>query len=275
MNYATLMVTLELAQSNEARLAIVGDLAQRWGASVIGIAACQPMQMVYADGFVSGDVMAQDQAELNKELQAAEVEFRKALQGRAPHIEWRSSITFSQLADYLAREARCADLIITGASHGDLFDASRSINTGDLVMQAGRPVLLLPHQAKALRLDRALIGWKDTRETRRAVMDALPILKQAQQVLAVELATEEGLPDAREHMKDLSAWLSRHGIRAECEARLSTGDDATALYAHAQDQAIDVIVAGAYGHSRLREWVLGGVTRDLLISANRCALLSH
>ena len=275
MTYATLMLHLELGQSNATRLAVAGDLAQRWGSSVIGIAACQPMQMVYADGFVSGDVMAQDQAELTKELKFAEAEFRESLQSRVKQLEWRSSVTFSRLADYLARESRSADLIITGVSGGDLFDASRSVNTGDLVMQAGRPVLLVPRGASALALERVLIGWKDTRETRRAVVDSLPLLRKALQVAVVEFAVEDDLADARNRMQDVTQWLARHGIAAEAQALLSSGDDATALYAHAQDQRAEVIVAGAYGHSRLREWVLGGVTRDLLISANRCALLSH
>jgi nucleotide-binding universal stress UspA family protein len=233
------------------------------------------MQMVYADGFVSGDVMAQDQAELTKELQAAEAEFRQSMHSRVKVVEWRSSITFSRLADYFARESRSADLIISGVSVGDLFDASRTLNTGDLVMQSGRPVLLVPRTAQQLPLEHALIGWKDTRETRRAVADALPLLTLAKRVSAVEFAVETDLADARLRMQDLATWLARHGVTADCQARTATGDDATALYAHGQDQQCDVVVAGAYGHSRLREWVLGGVTRDLLLSGNRCALLSH
>ena len=76
-------------------------------------------------------------------------------------------------------------------------------------------------------------------------------------------------------IEDVAGWLSRHGINAECLTSPSTGDDATGLYAVAQDQGVDVIVAGAYGHSRLREWALGGMTRDLLLRANWYSLLSH
>ena len=275
MTYGTLMVHLELGRSNAGLLQITGDLAERFHASVIGIAACQPMQIVYGDGFISGDIYEQDRQELDKEMKAAEAEFRSALQTRAVTLEWRSTVMFTLLSDYLAREARSADLIITGIASGDLFDSSRSVNTGDLVMRAGRPVLVVPSAASKVKLDRVVVGWKDTREARRAVSDALPLLKGASHVAVVEIAVEEELAAARTQIEDVAGWLHRHGIKAECLTSPSTGDDATALYAMAQDQRADLIVAGAYGHSRLREWALGGVTRDLLLRANWCSLLSH
>lgn len=275
MTYGTLMVHLELGRSNAGLLQIAGDLAERFHAGVIGIAACQPMQLVYGDSFISGDIYEQDRQELDKEMKAAEAEFRRALQMRAVTLEWRSTVMFTLLSDYLAREARSADLVITGIASGDLFDSSRSVNTGDLVMRAGRPVLVVPAAAGKVKLDRVVVGWKDTREARRAVSDALPLLKGASHVAVVEIAVEEELAAARTQIEDVAGWLNRHGIKAECLTSPSTGDDATALYAMAQDQGADVIVAGAYGHSRLREWALGGVTRDLLLRANWCSLLSH
>lgn len=275
MTYGTLMVHLELGRSNAGLLQIAGDLAERFHAGVSGIAACQPMQLVYGDSFISGDIYEQDRQELDKEMKAAEAEFRRALQMRAVTLEWRSTVMFTLLSDYLAREARSADLVITGIASGDLFDSSRSVNTGDLVMRAGRPVLVVPAAAGKVKLDRVVVGWKNTREARRAVSDALPLLKGASHVAVVEIAVEEELAAARTQIEDVAGWLNRHGIKAECLTSPSTGDDATALYAMAQDQGADVIVAGAYGHSRLREWALGGVTRDLLLRANWCSLLSH
>ena len=275
MTYGTVMVHLELGRSNAGLLQIAGDLAERFHAGVIGIAACQPMQIVYGDGFISGDIYEQDRQELDKEMKAAEAEFRSALQMRAVTLEWRSTVMFTLLSDYLAREARSADLVITGIASGDIFDSSRSVNTGDLVMRAGRPVLVVPAAAGKVKLDRVVVGWKDTRESRRAVSDALPLLKDASHVAVVEIAVAEELAAARTQIEDVAGWLNRHGIKAECLTSPSTGDDATALYAVAQDQGADVIVAGAYGHSRLREWALGGVTRDLLLRAHWCSLLSH
>ena len=275
MTYATLMVHMELGRPNTGLLEIAGDLAERFHAGLIGIAARQPLQMIYGDGYIAGDVYERDRDETVAELKAAELEFRTVLSARIPVIEWRSSQTIASLADYLASEARCVDLILTGVASGDFLDASRNVNTGDLIMQAGKPVLLVPTTANSLKLDRALVAWKDTRETRLAVSDALPLLKQAKAVTVAELATEEELGNARKRVDDVVAWLSRHGVKAEGLAQLSTGDAAVALYALGQDSGADVVVAGAYGHSRFREWVLGGVTRELLLSANRCALVSH
>ncbi len=276
MTYSTLMVHLELGRANTTLLQVAGDLAQCMAASAIGIATCQPMSIVYSDGYVAADVIDLDRAELEQEINDAEAEFRAALQSRAGTLEWRSLITYEPLSDFLVREARNADLIVTGVDRGrPVFDTSRRINTGDLVMQAGRPVLVVPAGVNRLKLDRVMIGWKDTREARRAAYDALPLLKQATQVCVVEIAGDQGMATARVHLRDVAGWLHRHGVTAETIASPSVGDDASRLDAIAEEQGADLIVAGAYGHSRLREWVLGGVTRDLLLHESRCALVSH
>ena len=142
-------------------------------------------------------------------------------------------------------------------------------------MQLGRPVLIVPSAVARVSLERVLIGWKDTRECRRAVLDALPLLKKASHVTVCEIASEEGMAAAQAHLGDVVSWLKRDGITAEAVAVLSTGNDAVRLDAVASEQAADVIVAGAYGHSRLREWALGGVTKDLLLRAERCSFVSH
>jgi nucleotide-binding universal stress UspA family protein len=217
-----------------------------------------------------------DRAEIEKEIKSAEDEFRTALQSRADKLEWRSTVTFSPLPNYLAHQARAADLIITGVDQNNsLFDSSRHVYMGDLAMQVGRPVLIVPASVGSLNLNRIIVGWKDTRETRRAIVDAVPLLKKAGRVVVVEIASGDGLASARVHLDDVVDWLKRHGVAAQSQAIPSSEDDATSLAAVAREQGADVIVAGAYGHSRLREWVLGGVTRDLLLRADRCALVSH
>jgi nucleotide-binding universal stress UspA family protein len=275
VTYSTLMAHLELGHSNDGVLSVAGDLADRFHAHVIGIAACQPMQFVYGEGYVSADFFEQDLADLKKESAAAEAEFRNALGTRAKSPEWRSRIVSGTLSGHLAREARSADVVITSIASGDFFDASRHANTGDLVMQVGRPVLIVPAASKKVKLDRIVVAWKDTREARRAAFDALPLLKTAAHVTVIEIADADGMAAAHEHLNDVVGWLRRHGVSAEAIASSSAGDDASRLNAIAQDQGADVIVAGAYGHSRLREWVLGGVTRDLLLRADRCSLVSH
>ncbi len=276
MTYATLMVHLELGHANAVLLRVAGELAQDMNAAVIGIAACRPMTIGYGDGYVSADVIEMDRAELETEIAEVKAEFRSALETRVKALDWRSLITFEPLSDFLAREARNADLILTGVDRGrPVLDTSKRVNTADLVMQAGRPVLMVPAGVNRLKLDRVMIGWKDTREARRAAYDALPLLKQAAQVSVVEIAAENEMEAARLHLRDVALWLQRHGVTAKTIASPSVGDDASRLDSIAKEQGADLIVAGAYGHSRLREWVLGGVTRDLLLRENRCALVSH
>ena len=276
MTFATLMVHLELGRPNASLLRIVGDLAAKFQASVIGIAACQPLQLAYGDGYVTGDVFEQDQAETRQEVADAEKEYRSALQAQATKLAWRSTVTMDPLSDYVAREARSADLVITGVDTGaSLFDTSKHMSVSDLVMRVGRPVLIVPAETDALKLDRVVVGWKDTREARRAVLDALLILKVAAHVTVVEIAPEEGLAAARLALEDVVAWLGSHGVIAEPLAIAAKGENADQLARFVQQRQADLMVAGAYGHSRLREWVLGGVTHDLLMSAGCCSLVSH
>lgn len=276
MTYASLMVHLDLGAPSAGLLQVAADLAGRFKARVIGIAACQPMPIAFGDGYMSAEVIEQDRAESEKETNKAEADFRAALHGKVTEPEWRSTISYMALADYVAGQARGADLLITGPDRkGPSFDSSRQVNIGDLVMRVGRPVLIVPPGASTLDLASVVVGWKESRETRRAVADALPLLQQAGRVTVVEVAADDDLVDARGRLQDVVAWLKCHGVVAEALAVPSVGNDATRLDAIAREHRAGLLVAGAYGHNRLREWVLGGVTRDLLLHPDRCSLVSH
>lgn len=276
MTYATLMVHMELGRPNAALLRVAGDLAEKFSASVTGIAVCQPMRVIYSEGYVPGDLIAEDRIEREAELATAEAEFRESLRNRAGHLEWRSAIVEDSLSDFLCREARSADLVVTGADRNASFlDNTRHLDIGDFVMHVGRPVLIVPAVLDQLKFDRVLVGWKNSRETRRAVADALPFLKLAAHVVLLEIATEQDLIVAHQRLDGVRQWLARHGVAAETVVAPSTGEDAHQLHALALEHRAEIIVAGAYGHSRVREWVLGGVTRDLLLRAGRCSLVSH
>lgn len=268
MTYATLMVHLQPGRPNAGILAIAGDLAERLHAGVIGIASCQPIQILEGNGYLPTNLLQADHDEIEKEIRKAEVEFRDAFQKHVRTVEWRSAVTSGLPVDYIAHEARCADLIITNA------DWQRG-RISDLVMQLGRPTLIVPTTIHTLKLNHVLVGWKDTREARRATLDALPVLKKAARVTIVEIADEKDLSAACTHLEDVASWLKSHGVSAEKFVSPSSGSDAIRLNAIAQGHGVDLIVAGAYGHSRLREFVLGGVTHDLLLCANRCSFVSH
>jgi nucleotide-binding universal stress UspA family protein len=274
MQYRTLLVHLEVAETNRAVLGVARELASRFDAAVTGIACCQPVQMLYNDGYVSGDVIEQDRADIESGLGAAQAEFRDAFAGVSNRISWRDAVTLRALHDFVATEARCADLVMTGAVRGGmLHDWTRHADNGGLVMQAGRPVLIVPRGIETLTLGHVLVAWKDTREARRAVADSVPLLRHAAAVTIVEFADDH--VEAARRVADVGGWFKRQDIKAETRAPAPIGDDAQCLGALANDLHADLVVAGAYGHSRLREWALGGVTRDLLIRPARCALVSH
>jgi nucleotide-binding universal stress UspA family protein len=213
---------------------------------------------------------------MEREIADARAEFHAAVAPLAVGFEFRSSSAFVPMFDYIACEERSADLIIIGTDGGrTAFGGSPHVSAEDLVMRIGRPMLVVPESAAGVPLTHAVIGWKDTRETRRAALDALPLLKHDGQVSVVEISGKDDLACARERTQDVARWLDRLGVSATAHAQAHTGSDSNSLTAFADARQADLIVAGAYGHSRLREWVLGGVTRDLLTCTKRCAIVSH
>ena len=201
------------------------------------------------------------------------------MRARSTSLEWRSTVvTYGSIADYVAEQMRAADLLVVGAQEGgSLLDRSRYVNVADLVLRAGRPVLVVASTEDTLDLKHVVVSWKDAREARRAVQDALPLLLLAEQVIVVEIAAAEDLAAARTRTQDVAGWLTKHGVVASARAVASATSEAGQLRNIASELELDagLVVGGAYGHTRLREWVLGGVTRDLLLQPSRCSLMSH
>ncbi|MDE1987908.1 MAG: universal stress protein [Alphaproteobacteria bacterium] len=283
MGFKTLLVHLRLGAPNDGVLRIAGDLAERFGAHVIGVAVSQPMaplyaavQMAYGTGMVSEDITETDRKLTEKRIAETEERFRAALAGRCSDLEWRWTITPNSRSQYVARQVRTADLLITcPVWNGSSLDQSQKVSLGDMVMLAGRPVLLVPPETPQLDLGSVVVGWKDTREARRAVSDALPLLKLAGRVTVVSLTAAAEVATVTRRVGDVIAWLGRHGIAAEARVEASSGAEQVRLKAVAQECGAGLFVGGAYGHTRMREWVTGGVTMDLLMHPNCPTLISH
>lgn len=275
MAYPTLLVHLELGHSNTSLLQVARTAAAHFDARVVGIAASQPFSMMMGDGYACSSTIESDMGKIADEAKMAEEEFSHAFSTSENSTEWRSTVLGVSIASIVAREARSADLIMTGAAVREVFDTQRHVNRGDLLMLAGRPLLVVPESPSTPTTDNILIAWKDTREAQRAVLDALPLLKRATCVAIVELTTESRLAGARDRLGDVVRWLKRHDIDVAPLAVVSLGDDSRQLNDIAREQAAGTIVAGAYGHSRLREWIFGGVTRELLSPVSCCSFLSH
>lgn len=283
MTYATLMTHLDLGVSNKNILRITAELVEHFQSAVIGVNACQPMPLRYGDGGHYGLVdflpladIKQDGEDIERYRKEAESALRLALHDKVSQLEWRSLVSFAPPSDYIAHQARAADLLIINSSNGlSPLDTSRCVNIGELVMHIGRPVLLVPPNVYSLALETAVIAWKDTPEARCAVFNALPLLKKVSRVVIVEIAATADMSATSEGLQDVVRWLGRHGISSEIEVAATNGDDAIQLDAIAHEHRAGLMVAGAYGHSRLKEWAFGGVTSDLLLNPTRCTLVSH
>lgn len=157
----------------------------------------------------------------------------------------------------------------------EMQEPNAQINPSDLIARTGRPLLIVPLHVQTLQAERILVGWKDTREARRAVFDALPLLKKSQHVIVCEIDEDHNPADAQRHIDDVVTWLANHGVSGAGMVEPLRDSPAIQLEALAKQEAADLIVAGAFGHSKLREWILGGVTRDLLGQSSCCQLLAH
>jgi nucleotide-binding universal stress UspA family protein len=277
MTIATVMVSLALGQSNEARLEIAGQLAERFGAGIVGIAAAQFAPPLYfTDGQYAQDLIDRGEAEIKKRLLELETQFRQATKNRAAILGWRSALDFP--ARFILQQARCADIIVDGGRSPAASDAFALASPKDLVMQTGRPLLVVPDTANWLDLRSVLVAWKNTPEARRAVADAVPLLQKAKDVTVAEILEQGGSrADAEQGVKDIVAWLSRHGVSAA--PRVSENNQNHGATVQLDEIASEVgaglIVAGAYGHSRFRELIVGGMTQHLVTQNLRCVLLSH
>lgn len=274
MTYKTLLVHVQPEEAAAHRLKCAVALADDLGAELLGLGAEMLPPAGFADpyGYLEGEWVAAMRVQVERNLEAAETAFKQAVGAR--RATWRAAHDFP--APTLARTARAADLIIAGGSPLNLSDNCRIADPAELVLTAGRPVLIAPPTGDRLRGQSVVLAWKDTRESRRAAADALPLLRRAQDVVVLEVCEDEQADAATFRTRDVAEALVRHGVPAR--AKVQTAPDARVceeLNICAQAMNADLIVAGAYGHSRTREWVFGGVTRDLLRHPERFVLLSH
>lgn len=271
--YAAILLHVEPLAAAEPRIQVAVNLARDLEARLIGLGAETLEFYPNVDpltGFALGDWLVLLQEQVNNDLQAAETAFRRAAAGL--DCEWRSAQDSPTRA--LARNARAADLVVVGPP-GQAAGV-RCIDPEELVMTVGRPVLLAPADARRLRGEAAVVAWKDTRETRRAVSDALPLLQRASQVIVQAVCENADDESAAFQTADVATALKRHGVNARAAVSQGRpGDVADILRTTAEAAGADLIVAGAYGHSRAQEWVFGGVTSELMHRPPCFVLLSH
>ena len=266
---------MAIGQSNEARLSAARYLAERFDAFVIGAAACDPQPPASLEGIYPVGTIVADRSYAQERLDTTEDEFRQAFAARESRIEWRSA--FAPPAVHLSDQGRSADLVVTGAVRPELLaDPNWRLDPGELVMRAGRPMLLAPERRQDFDLRTIVVGWKDTRESRRAASDALPLARLAERVLVVSVAEDDQQLETSAGAADVVGWFHRHDVAAEERCLPLVSNPASQLKTLALEEGASVIVAGAYGHSRTREWILGGVTHEFITrESTHHLLLSH
>jgi len=273
MSYAALLVHVDVDGQLNARSSIAAELADRFHALLIGLSGWAPMS-VFPPEQVSGDPAPGDfhLQDMKTLLDAKGKEFCAAFERHDRQVEWRSVLDFPSEA--IAREARSADLIIIGNTKENR-NPFRALEPATVILKAGRPVLVVPNGLTSLSVRKVAIAWKDVREARRAVYDALPFLRRAQTVVIVEVLESGEDPEAAHRLKDVASYLARH--RVNIITQQIRPPDVTALDSLMRfvEEDIDLLIAGAYGRSTLGEWVFGGVTRGLIAESRVCCLFSH
>jgi len=189
---------------------------------------------------------------------------------------WYGFGTYGGVERDLAEQARSADVVVVATAHQEgPFSTSRRLNVSDVVLRTGRPVILAPTEFTPEMLEKAAILWKDTREARRAAAAALPLLKEVSSVDVIQAATAGEVFAAEKATADVCAWLHGHDIPAAPFVEDAGHCPPQGLTDYASERGAGVVVAGFYGHSRLREWVLGGASAALLKRHSLVRVVSH
>ena len=262
MSFKSLLTHVMNDRGCNARLRMTRSVARVLGAAVIGLGAQA----------ASPDSPAELEA-AQSDFDAARRRFRETLSSPAMDTTWREEIDFPDNA--IVRNAQAVDLIVSYRTSSP-SDPTRYAAPDTLVMESGLPVLLLPRREADFRAEAVLLAWKNTREARRAISNALPVLKAARRVLVATVCGAHEIEPVERGLADVARRLARHGVNATTLAEVGTpGSAGRKLLRIAKTDQSDLIVAGGYAHSRLREWFLGGVTSDLIADGQRYVLLVH
>lgn len=276
MPVKSILVHVDTRPTMKGRLAVVTALARRHEAHVIGLAVKPPLQIPAGTPTVlPREIIEAYDARADEAMDEARRGFEAALRsaGLDGRSEWRQAT--GDAADTLALHGRYCDLVVLGQADPDPLAGESVLELPDnVVMAAGRPILVVPYiKADGATGRHVVVAWNASREATRAVHDALPLLQAAEKV-TVMAADPKSLGD--EPGADIAHQLARHGVKVEASHAVSAGlDVADVLLNRVADLGADMLVMGAYGHSRLRETVLGGATRDVLRHMTVPTLMSH
>jgi nucleotide-binding universal stress UspA family protein len=279
MTLRTLLVHLDDNERCATRVALAARLARVHGGHLVGLLPTGLQNgVVPASAIPSGvtDAIAESADDLRRRADGIRAAFKDAITGPGP-LSYEVREVDGATPDAVVRHARTADLIVLG--QGDVDSAPDTLVhelAQQVMLQAGRPVLIVPYAGKFEEAPRhALLAWDGSREAAVAIQGALPLLAKASQVTLLCLRRADDVPDPQLLIPEVQHWLLRHGIQATIDEDVTEIPIGDALLARTCDMGADLIVMGGYGHSRLRELMLGGVTREVLDQMTVPVLMAH
>ncbi|WIY68121.1 universal stress protein [Aquidulcibacter paucihalophilus] len=276
MTYASLLVAVDDGPESDSRLELACDLANAFNAHLTGLCTgsiAPPLYDPLGGGAMVGELLALYRDMAEAEVKRAAERFADITRARDVETDWRGQIGFP--GEVCSREARAADLVIIGSRNPRAPYHAPEVS--DILMQCGRPVLVTPPARERNPVgEQALVAWKDSRESRLALTAAIPLLQRARGVTLYAVRSREDSGTVDGELADVIKFLARHRIAAE---PVSTEQGEATVGRQILEEALarsaGLIVSGGYGHARLREWALGGVTRTLLAESTLCLLLAH
>lgn len=276
MSLKDLVVFVDASKGTPTRVEFAAALADKFDSHAIGVFVKPPaMVPAYVMAQIPPEARKIHDDSLEEMAQKAASVFNDRMRAAMRHdrSEWR--VVHGDPTAAMALMGRYADLVVMGQHGPDEDEIASGLDGDELVLSCGRPVLLVPHSYRIDTVgERVLIAWNASREAARAVADAMPILERAKQVTVLCINPPPSLGD--EPGADIALHLARHGVKAEA-AHIFAHDiePGDALLSRAADLSADLIVMGAYGRPRLRELILGGVTRQMLQQMTVPVLMAH
>jgi nucleotide-binding universal stress UspA family protein len=276
MTYRSLLVAVDEGPASNSRVELACDLAAAFDAHLTGLGAeavSPPLYDPLAGGAMVGELMTLYHDMARADVERARKGFLDIVARREVRADWRGQVGYP--GELCIRASRAADLVVVGARNPR--SPYHAPDAADVLMGCGRPVLATPPERRREPLGApALVAWKDCREARLALAGALPLLQRSGAVTLFAIRADDDREAAAAELDEVARHLARHGVAAE--PVVAAPVDAPAgqqILAEAEAREAGLIVAGGYGHARLREWALGGVTRDLLAESPVCLCLAH
>lgn len=274
MTIKNILLHIDRNGRNSARADLAISLAQQHSAHLIGLFAYPGPAMTYAYGeaYVAQEIMRRHEESAGEAAVGLRAEFEQRAGNAELSHEWRMEEEKSHTM--LALQARYADLVVVSQTDPDAGGDGRAYNLAEeVVMASGTPTLAVPYAGSFDSIGkRVMVAWNGSRESSRAVRDALPILEAADQVIVYCVNPDhDHIPGA-----EIATHLARHGITTDAKHTVATDIDiGDAILGAVYDNSADLLVMGAYGHTRFREFVLGGATRHVMHHMTVPTLLSH